>query len=71
MLLSILLKLFDYKAINVPLQPLHKHPHVIAVANGVMHLNGERKKTLSVALEIFALSENRQKKPNLVIYVDI
>ena len=71
MLLSILLKLFDYKAINVPLQPLHKHPHVITVANGVMNLNGDGEKALSVALEILAHGEHGQQEFALVKHVDV
>ena len=44
---------------------------MIAVANGVMHLDGEGEEASSVALEILAHGENRQKEFAFVIHVDV
>ena len=63
--------LIAYKTIYVFLQSLHKHSNVVTITHSVMHLNGERKKTLSVALEILAHGEYGKKKFTFVIDVDV
>ena len=45
---------------DIPLKSLY--PNVIAIANRVMNLNGEREKALPIALEILAHSEHRQQE---------
>ena len=44
---------------------------MITVANGVMNLNGEGEKALSIALEILAHGEHGQQEFALIKHVDV
>ena len=60
--LAVLSRAKWYETVNVLLQSLYKHSDMITVANGVMCLNGEREKTLSIALEILATNDQISEK---------
>ena len=62
---------FSSKFVDILLQLLHKHPYVIAVANGMMHLYGQGKHTFAVALKILAHGEDGQKEFAFIIHVDV